>query len=126
MLQREQTSSASAPITVGGAAWFKVGWIVLVVAAALMTLNHAVLIVALAEPTLFVGFTAFNLYALVVLLIPFRRRERWSWWATWILPAGLAAPAFADPNLALFYTAAAAACVAGLLLSLRTFVATDR
>ena len=98
---------------------FKVGWIILVILAALMTLNHIVLIFALDDPVLFIGYTAFNLYALIVILIPFRRAEKWGWLATWILPIGLALPASTDPDLAIFCYSVAGLCVVGLLLSLR-------
>jgi hypothetical protein len=116
----------SATVNAGHHARFKTGRIMLLVSAALMTLNHVGLIFALDEPVLFTGFAAFNLYALVIIAIPFRRHERWAWYATWILPIGLAAPAFTDPNIALFYYAVAAACVLGLLLTMRDFFAGDR
>ena len=116
----------SSTVNVGQNARFKTGRIILLVAAALMTLNHFGLIFVLGEPVLFMGFAAFNLYALVVIAIPFRRHEKWAWYATWILPIGLAAPAFTDPNIALFYYAVAAVCVLGLLLTMRDFFAVDR
>ena len=100
---------------------FKTGWILLLLPAILMTLMHFLLIFALDEPVLFTGFTAFNLYALVVILLPFRQGEKWAWLATWILPAGLALPAFNDPNIAVFYIVVAALCVLGLLLTQRDF-----
>ena len=100
---------------------FKIGWIILIVSAALMTLNHFTLIFFLDEPVLFTGFAAFNLYALIVILIPFRQGEKWAWLATWILPIGLALPASTDPNLAIFYFGVAGVCVVGLLLTLRDF-----
>jgi hypothetical protein len=86
-----------------------------------MTLNHVGLMFALDEPVLFMGFAAFNLYALVVIAIPFRRYEKWAWYATWILPIGLVVPAYADPNIALFYYPVAAACGLGLLLTMPDF-----
>jgi hypothetical protein len=106
----------------------KIGTIILLLAAALMTLNHAVLVFALDDPVLFMGYAAFNLYALLVVVFPFRRRETWAWYATWILPIGLAASAAlaADPKIAPFYYAVAAACVLGLLLTMRGFFAADR
>jgi hypothetical protein len=57
---------------------FKVGWLLLLSLAALMTLMHFSLMFFLDEPTLFAGFAAFNLYSFVVLLIPFRRGEQWA------------------------------------------------
>ena len=104
---------------------FKTGWIILVVFAALMTLNHFALIFFLDEPVLFTGFAAFNLYALIVILIPFRRGEKWAWLTTWILPAGLALPALNDPNIAILYIAVAAVCVLGMLLTMREFFSKD-
>lgn len=104
---------------------FKAGWIVLLVAAALMTLNHAVLLFVLDEPVLFAGYTVFNLYALLVLAIPFRRRERWAWYTTWLLPLGLALPASMDPGIAVYYYGVAAACGVGLLLTMRDFFGSD-
>ncbi len=113
----------SATVNFGQDLRFKTGRMILLVAAALMTLNHFTLIFALDEPTLFTGFTAFTLYAFLVIYIPFRRTEKWAWVATWILPVGLAAPAFIEPNIAIFYFTVAAACVAGLLLTMRDFFA---
>jgi hypothetical protein len=100
---------------------FKFGWIILLISAALMTLMHFSLIFSLDEPTLFTGFAAFTLYAFTVIYIPFRRCEKWAWFATWILPVGLALPALNDPDIAIFYFAVAALCVLGLLLTLRDF-----
>lgn len=104
---------------------FKIGRIILLVAAALMTLSHATLIFVLDEPTLFTGFAAFTLYALLVIYIPFQRHEKWAWAATWILPIGLAVPAFTHPDIAIFYYTVAAACVVGLLLTMPEFLAKD-
>ena len=118
----------AAAVTVSHTARFKTGRIILLVAAALMTLNHAVIIFILDNPVLFMGYTAFTLYALVVIAIPFRHREKWAWYATWILPIGLAAVAAlsGDPNITPFYYGAAAACVLGLLLTMREFFAVER
>ena len=56
----------SAAVNISHNARFKAGRIILLVAAALMTLNHAVLVFALDDPVLFMGYAAFNLYALHV------------------------------------------------------------
>ena len=115
----------AATVNVGHTSRFQIGRIILLVAATLMTLNHSVLIFALDDPVLFMGYAAFNLYALIVIAIPFRRHEKWAWYATWILPIGLAIPASTDPKLAPFYSIVAAACVLGLLLTMRDFFAVD-
>lgn len=100
---------------------FKVGWVILLTAAGLMTLNHFVLGFVLNEPTLFAGYTAFCLYALTVLAIPFRRHERWAWYCTWVLPIGLAAPAYLNPDIRLFYAIFTALCLVGLMLTQQEF-----
>jgi hypothetical protein len=105
-------------VTSGQATRFKLGKNILLVAAALMTLNHSVLSFVLDEPILFMGYAAFNLYALVVIALPLSRRERWAWYTTWILPVGLAIPASMAPDIAPLYYTAGAICVAGLLLSM--------
>jgi hypothetical protein len=99
---------------------FKAGWIILLVSAALMTLMHFSLIFILKDPVLFLGFTIFNLYAFLVLLIPFRQGNQWAWVATWLLPIGLALPATLDPGIA-FYYGVTAVCVVGLLLTMKDF-----
>jgi len=43
-----------------------------------MTLNHLSLMFILDDPVLFLGYAAFNLYALLVIAIPFRRCEKWA------------------------------------------------
>lgn len=103
---------------------FKIGWIILVIFAALMTLNHVVLIFFLDDPALFTGYAAFNLCALIVILIPFRRVEKWAWFTTWILPTCLALPAASDPDIAIFYFVVSAFFVLGLLLSMPEFFTT--
>jgi hypothetical protein len=57
----------------------------------------------------------------VIIAIPFRQHARWAWYTTWILPTGLAIPAFSNPNIAFFYLTVAAAGVAGLLLAMPDF-----
>jgi hypothetical protein len=117
----------SATVNVSHNARFKTGWIILLVAAALMTLNHIGLMFVLDNRVLFMGYAAFNLYALLVIAIPFRRCEKWAWYATWILPIGLAVSAAlaGDSNITPFYDAVAAACVLGLLLTMRDFFAVE-
>jgi len=111
----------SAHVNFAQNARFKVGWIILLIIAALMTLSHFSLIFILDEPNLFTGFAAFNFYSFVVILIPFRRVEKWAWLITWILPIGLAIPAATDTNIAIYYFGIVAVCVLGLLLTLRDF-----
>jgi len=99
----------------------KAGWILLLAVSALMTLNHLVLIFALSEPTLFIGWTAFNLYACLVLWFPFRRGERWAWGSLWILVIAFASMIFFDAQVGAFYLGAAAILAVGLLLTASAF-----
>ena len=110
-----------------GQSWlFKIGWIILLLSAALMTLNHLVLVFVLKDPILFLGWGIFNLYALLVIAIPFRHQEKWAWYTSWVLPIGLAVGGSTDPDIGIYYYAVAAACVLGLLLTMREFFALDR
>lgn len=67
---------------------FRIGWIVLVVVFALFAVNHLAGIWFIASSTdeaqMFEAFAATNLLALVLLAIPYRRREWWAWLALWI------------------------------------------
>lgn len=84
---------------------FKIGWITLLVLSALATLNHIVLAFVMPdEVTLFVGWAGFNLYSTVVLLIPFRRREKWAWYATWILVVCFASAILFATDIGLMYS----------------------
>jgi hypothetical protein len=116
--EKLKETDVSANGTDGQRRRFTVGWVMLLAAAALMTLNHSILSLVLDEPILFLGYAAFNLYALLVIALPLRRREQWAWYTTWLLPLGLAFPGAMDPDIAPLYYGAAAVCVAGLLLSM--------
>ena len=105
---------------------FKSGWIILLVSATLMALGHFSMIFFLDEPVLFAGFAAFNLYAFLVIYIPFRRGEKWAWVATWILPGLALLIAATDPGIAIYYYGVAAVCVLGLLLTMRDFFSQAR
>jgi hypothetical protein len=71
---------------------FRIGWWVLVVLTALFALNHLLGAATFArsddERVMFLIFAALNLLTLVVLIVPYRARERWAWWAVWI-PIGV-------------------------------------
>jgi hypothetical protein len=100
---------------------FKIGWLTLLVSAALMTLGHLSMIFAMNEPTLFIGHTAFNLLAFLIILIPFRQGKKWAWIATWILPVVLVLTASFVPEIVPYYLGMAAVCGLGLLLTMRDF-----
>ena len=60
-----------------------------------------------------------NVFALVVILIPFRRYERWAWFTLWMLPLMWASQFVFAPNLT--YLMLAMLTTAGLLLPFRMF-----
>lgn len=100
---------------------FKIGWLLLLVTAALMLINHLMLIFVLEEALLFTLAAAFNLYALIVILIPLRRGEKWAWLTTWILPVVFVVTSLNDRNIAIFYLSVAVVCAAGLLVIAQDF-----
>ena len=100
---------------------FKVGWIILLIVSAICSLGHFVSIFFLGESTTFTFMTASNLYAFLILLIPFRRGEKWAWWATWMLPIVLGVPAVLVPSITVYYLPIVAVCVLGLLLTMKDF-----
>ncbi len=102
----------------------KLGWMILLIFTALMAVNHLTLpLYSPSDSIPAIGFAAFNLVALIVIIIPFRRLERWAWYTTWILPAGLALPAIleSNPGIVIFYSTVSAVLVLGLLLTMRDF-----
>ena len=71
---------------------FTIGWIVMLIISILATLNHIMLPVYGDPVTFAIGWTGYSLYGIVILAIPFRRGERWAWYATWILVTRFAIP----------------------------------
>jgi hypothetical protein len=101
---------------------FKLGWVLLLVVSVLFTLNHVVLsFVINAERTLFLGWAAFTLYALLVIAIPLRQGARWAWITSWVLVAVFASTVFFDAQIGVYYLGAAAVTAVGLLLTAPIF-----
>lgn len=100
---------------------FKVGWFIALILSAVMTLNHLVLMFAVKELELFVGWAAFNLYATLVLWFPFRRGEKWAWFSSWILVIGLGSAIFFNPQIGVWYLGVAGVIALGLLLTWPSF-----
>jgi len=61
----------------------------------------------------------FNVFALVVVLIPFKRHEKWAWYALWMLPLQWLWQFIFFPDLA--YLMLALLTTVGLLLPYRRF-----
>ncbi len=67
-----------------------------------------------------ISWVGFEILALVIILIPFRRRERWAWWTLWLLPGLWLCLFLLDPNL-IGLLLLALISLAGLILSFRRF-----
>jgi hypothetical protein len=67
-----------------------------------------------------ISWVGFEILALVVILIPFRRGERWAWWTLWLLP-GLWLCLFVLDTSLLGLLVLTLISVTGLLLSFRRF-----
>jgi hypothetical protein len=65
------------------------------------------------------ALVGFNVLALVVVLIPFKRHERWAWYALWMLPLQWLSQFVFFPDLA--YLTLALLTTVGLLLPYRRF-----
>ncbi len=67
-----------------------------------------------------ISWVGFEILALIIILIPFRREERWAWWTLWLLPALWLCLFVLDPSL-IGLLVLALISITGLLLSLRRF-----
>ena len=65
------------------------------------------------------ALVGFNVLALVMALIPYRRGERWAWYTLWILPLGWVSQFVFSPDAV--YLLLAILSMAGLVLPLRAF-----
>ena len=103
---------------VTNSATFNIGWITLLIISVLATLNHIMLPVYGDTIEFAIGWTGYSLYAMVVLAIPFRRGERWAWYASWILVIGFAIPILSiQSSYAVAYLIAAGVMALCLLLT---------
>lgn len=119
----EPSVSPSSPIL------FRIGWWVLAFVLVAFAVNHVAGIWFIASSTdeaqMFELMGALNLFALVVLVIPYRRGERWAWWAMWIaiVPVALVL-VFAGGGIGLTYAVTALVMAAAQLMTLPSFRAT--
>ena len=70
------------------------------------------------------ALVGFNVLALVVILIPFKRHERWAWYALWMLPLQWLFQFLFLPELA--YLMLAMLTTVGLILPYRKFFSTTK
>jgi hypothetical protein len=65
------------------------------------------------------ALVGFNVLALILILIPFKRHERWAWYALWMLPLQWLSQFLFSPDLA--YLTLALLTAVGLVLPYRRF-----
>ena len=102
--------------------WYKIGWGFLVLTAGITAVGHFVAPLAFApanETIMFWALTAMSIYAMAVLVIPYRRGEPWAWWVTWIHVAIFAVVIFSAPNVGPIYLGLAVG-MAGAQLATRS------
>ena len=103
---------------------FTIGWIALLVISTLAALGHLLLMfIFFQERELFLGRAAFNVYSTLVLALPFRRREPWAWYTSWVLVVGFAVELLLDPakGFTVVYVIGAGVMAVGLLLTRAAF-----
>ena len=110
----------------GGGARFRIGWWAIAVLTTLFALNHLVGVWAFAssddEQMMFVAFAALQVLSLVVLAVPYRRLERWAWWALWIQIAAMAVTLVVfQSTLGVLYAVVAALMATGQFVTLPDF-----
>lgn len=83
---------------------FRFGWTIIFLISLLGVISQLVLI--LVDPGHTDSFTAwatFMFYSVFVLLIPYRRGERWAWAITWVLVVPLIVVGLNDPDAAPYF-----------------------
>lgn len=99
---------------------FKIGWITLLVLSVIFTLLHIALIF-MDKDVMLIGWAAFPLYAAVILYLPFRRGEKWAWYASWILVLGFASVALGSAAYGVYYFGVALVMALALLMTRSAF-----
>ena len=100
---------------------FKIGWGILLFFSIGNVLGHVGLSIFESQPsTVFVAWAAMNFLAAGILLIPYRRRERWAWFLVWALIVPYALVILFNQDAGLIYLGEAALMALGQLLTYRT------
>jgi hypothetical protein len=101
---------------------FKTGWWILISLSALSVVMHAGLLFALPdEELLFLGLVVFSLYSVAVLLFPYRRGEKWAWFATWLIVLAFAVVILFNSDLGGMYLAMSGLMAVGQILTRAAF-----
>lgn len=100
---------------------FKVGWITLLAFSVLFIVWHIILAFFMDKDPTLMGWVAFPLYSAVILYFPFRRGEKWAWYASWILVLGFASPIVFESSYGIYYFGVAIVMALALLLTRPAF-----
>ena len=71
--------------------------------------------------TVFLAWMAFNFIAATILMIPYRRGEKWAWYAIWAMVVPYALIIFINTEIGPIYLAEAALMTLGQMLTYGTF-----
>lgn len=99
---------------------FRIAWALLVTLSIATAINSLVRLFLEPTPEFVAGWVATAMLSAVLLLIPFRKRERWAWFSAWIFVALLASVFVLGSHVGLYYLGAG---VIGALCLLLTFPA---
>lgn len=99
----------------------RIAWIILVGLSILTALNSLVLMFFESEPIFVAGWVAASLFFAIVLLIPFRKGERWAWFSAWIFAALLASVIIFNFQVGVYYLVVTAIVALCLLLTRSAF-----
>lgn len=100
----------------------KIGWGLLIFVAVSNILGHIGLAIFESGPdTVFIAWATFNLLAAIILAIPYRRGERWAWYAISVTAVPFALVIFSNPEIGPIYLAEAAVIIVGQVLTYRAF-----
>lgn len=101
---------------------FKIGYWTLLLLSVATTINSFARIFLEPVPEFVIGWVAAGLFTTVILLIPFRKGERWAWQTTWIFVALLTGVFILGAEVGAFYLAAAVIVALSLLLTRPAFL----
>jgi hypothetical protein len=100
---------------------YRIAYWILVLLAVSTTVNSFVRAFLEPYPVWVAGCVAASLFAIVVLLIPFRKGEPWAWYAAWIFAALLAIVFVLGEEVGIYYLSAAVIVALCLLLTRPAF-----
>jgi hypothetical protein len=99
----------------------KIGWGILLFVTISNVVGHIGLLLFDNLDTIFVAWATMNLLAAMILFTPYRRGERWAWYAIWVLIIPFATIIFFNAQIGPIYLGEAALLVVGQLLNYRAF-----